>query len=348
MSKFLILLSFLTILLLGMIFLSGNSERTLKDLDYTTVQTIRGTLMPSFGNYLRIRYKPNVPLDPFTAPLKKNVYTGKYLPFLLYSPKYLVAVRDQGNCGSCYAFAITDMIADRLSIYTHGNQKELLSVQQLISCQNDDGCGGESPEDVLQWMDETNFLLTQANNMLYKQRENTTVVTRCSYFNEGVKIRDVRRLTEFIREDNPNQKKLKTNIENMKNELLNHGPFYCAMTVYDSLYEYDGTKPYRKKKGEKSIGGHALEIIGYCDKQEDHRDGYDNGYWIVRNSWSNNFPQGSPDSGYFTVAMGTNECGIESRCGSAEPDIDVEGINKSDMRFESFEEFYSRRRGRYT
>lgn len=43
-------------------------------------------------------------------------------------------VRNQGNCGSCYAFASTSALADRLSIATDGVKKLLLSPQDIINC----------------------------------------------------------------------------------------------------------------------------------------------------------------------------------------------------------------------
>ena len=56
-------------------------------------------------------------------------------------------VRDQGNCGSCWAFSKT---ASLMSALLNVNQTVDLSEQELVSCdQNNDGCGGgnlNSPE----------------------------------------------------------------------------------------------------------------------------------------------------------------------------------------------------------
>jgi uncharacterized protein YvpB len=337
---------------------SGNLPGRLKSPEFIITPRITRGTGGAFSMTLRSRYQPNVPLDPFTAPLIKYPYSGKVLSFLLYSPKFLVPIRDQGICGSCYAFSIADMLADRVSIYSSGEINNLLSVQQIISCSTNEGCGGESPDSVLQWMERTDFMLTLENNMLYKQMNSNNVTTRCSnvrYTGESgqsVGITNVVSLTEFIREDTYSSSKLEQNIKNMKMELLTNGPFYAAMSVYDSFYDYDGTRPYEKKKLDSLAGGHAVEIIGYCDKSIDHRDNFTKGYWIVRNSWSKDFPKNSKDTGYFTITMGQNECGIESRCGSAIPvflNTDNSACrNISNSRFESFDEFYERRRGRYT
>jgi C1A family cysteine protease len=63
------------------------------------------------------------------------------------------------------------------------------------------------------------------------------------------------------------------------------------------------------------LGGHAIEVIGYCEPDTDKRIGFeDMPYWICRNSWSKDWPIGTNDNGYFAIKMGDNMCGVESRC----------------------------------
>lgn len=45
----------------------------------------------------------------------------------------LMPTKDQQDCGSCYAFAITQMAAHRLSILTNGQKKVPLSAQDIVS-----------------------------------------------------------------------------------------------------------------------------------------------------------------------------------------------------------------------
>ena len=50
------------------------------------------------------------------------------------------------------------------------------------------------------------------------------------------------------------------------------------------------------------LGGHAIKVIGYGTE-----DGND--YWLVQNSWTTTWG----DGGYFKIARGTDECGIEDQ-----------------------------------
>merc|ERR1712151_128107 len=53
-------------------------------------------------------------------------------------------VKDQGNCGSCWAFSATEEIESAVFMAT--KKLPVLSTQQIISCdKQDDGCNGGDP-----------------------------------------------------------------------------------------------------------------------------------------------------------------------------------------------------------
>jgi len=57
-------------------------------------------------------------------------------------------VRDQGNCGSCWAVAAVEAMSDRICIVSKGQQIVRLSAANLLSCCTAfcDGCDGGYPE----------------------------------------------------------------------------------------------------------------------------------------------------------------------------------------------------------
>jgi cathepsin B len=303
---------------------------------------------------LRNHYKTwivKVPLTPFTAPLILPPLDGKPLPpFLLYKSEYLTPVRNQGECGSCWAFALTDTLSDRTMIATGGRFRSTLSVQQLLSCFDRTGCEGGSPEDACFWLGQTGTGLSTEKLSPYKQQKSLEVVTKCREAQGDVITVDknsIKSIVQFIEEKGFSKVIMEQNISSMKRELVENGVFYCAMTVYEDLFSYTGLKPYKPEKNSKVIGGHAIEIIGYCNKGEDNRDAFKNyGYWICKNSWGDGWPTKTLIAGIFTIVMGSNICGIESRCGSATPllrtvtkTLSGTELPLSKLRYESFKDY---------
>lgn len=279
-----------------------------------------------FPNIVPLRHQTrfwpaNVPLTPFKAPLLK-LPVGDPLPnFLLYKPEFLSPVRNQGDCGACWAFAFCDTISDRICILTGTRFNSNLSVQQLLECFEPNGCDGGSPEECALWLSKNNFQLTLEKEQPYRQSSGGAVTRKCNLSKIPISISKTYSIVEFIDEVDYDPNILKSNVLNMKLELQEGGPFYCAIAVYDDLFTYSGLQPYSRGKGANFIGGHAIEIIGYCEKGVDKRKGFENGYWFCRNSWGHDWPLQTTLNGFFMVVMGVNMCGIESRCGFAEPII---------------------------
>ena len=264
-----------------------------------------------------------VPLTPFKSPLVVlPPFDGVVPNFLLYKPSLLSPIVNQGDCGACWAFMVCAILSDRLMIRTGGLFRKNLSFQQLLSCFNRDGCEGESPEKALIWLEQTRKRLVLDQTQSYKQQSGGYVTSAC--LNKpgvvGVLPGSVKSIARFIPETGYDNRILRQNIINMKRELLERGPFYCAMTVYEDFMEYSGTHVYSRQSNEIT-GGHAVEVIGYCDAGVDKRRGFEKAYWICKSSWGKNWPLESKAVGFFTIEMGKNMCGIESRAGIATPEL---------------------------
>lgn len=289
----------------------------------------------------------NVPLTPFKAPLitLPPLKTKKLPPYLLYKPDLLTPVRNQGDCGSCWVFSVCDMLSDRAMITSGGLFDKNLSVQQLLSCFDRDGCDGGSPEDLCFWLEKNKIKIYTESLMKYKQQKGGVVTTICPKKLKGsyieIQKNSVKSLVQFIDEHKYDKNILNSNINNMKKELYEGGPFYSAISVYDDFFTYGGLTPYKPGKNAILIGGHAIEIIGYCDKGQDPRPEFKNiSYWICKNSWGKDWPTKTVSNGYFTIISGQNICGIESRCGFAIPKVfgKFHGVplKLNELRFETF------------
>ena len=57
--------------------------------------------------------------------------------------KYQSPVKNQGGCGSCWAFATTEVVESYMSIAENGTTPTILAPQTLVSCmKNPNSCGG--------------------------------------------------------------------------------------------------------------------------------------------------------------------------------------------------------------
>lgn len=66
-------------------------------------------------------------------------------------PNCVHAIRNQGKCGSCWAFAATEVLSDRFCIASEGKVDVVLSPEDMLSCDYiDHGCNGGNP--VLSWI----------------------------------------------------------------------------------------------------------------------------------------------------------------------------------------------------
>jgi cathepsin B len=87
---------------------------------------------------------------------------------------------------------------------------------------------------------------------------------------------------------------------------MTEGPLAVAFSVYSDFPTYK-SGVYKHTTGQL-LGGHAVEMIGWGT------DPTGGDYWIIKNSWNEQWG----DKGYFKIARGTDECGIED---------DVSGIS---------------------
>lgn len=63
-------------------------------------------------------------------------------------------IRDQDHCGSCWAFAIAEVISDRTCIESKGADRPVLSAEDILSCCGEQcgyGCHGGWPIEALKW-----------------------------------------------------------------------------------------------------------------------------------------------------------------------------------------------------
>lgn len=204
-------------------------------------------------------------------------------------------VQDQDKCGGCWAFASADVTGSTL--FLKGKVNTVFSPKYLIDCHashvygnrtfKQDGCNGGYP--IIAFIDIKKNGLCEESCIPWNKQEAETCPTKCVN-NSNI---------EMIKEPTFDfYDAYHVSLQTLRDLVTSSGPCVAQMMVYDDLSDYKGGI-YEHKRNSKTEG-HAVTVYGF---------GTENGkdYWIIKNSWGASWG----DEGFFKIAMGKNESGIE-------------------------------------
>ncbi|XP_064477950.1 cathepsin O-like [Ornithodoros turicata] len=205
-----------------------------------------------------------------------------------YPPKFdwrkrnvVSPVRNQLNCGACWAFSTIESIETMNALKT-GKLTEL-SVQQMIDCSNSSnhGCNGGDTCTALEWLKSNRVQLVESS--VYPFTATDTGHCKNPESSVRVMVRDYT-CSRFV-----------GNEETMLALLANSGPLVAAVDAAAWQDYLGGVIQYHCDAGRN----HAVQIVGYDTTVQIP-------YYIVRNSWGVGFG----NDGYLYIAIGKNLCGI--------------------------------------
>uniref|UniRef100_A0A8C4N5A2 Dipeptidyl peptidase 1 n=1 Tax=Eptatretus burgeri TaxID=7764 RepID=A0A8C4N5A2_EPTBU len=214
---------------------------------------------------------------------------------------FVSPIRDQGGCGSCYAFASMAMLESRLRIITNNTQQPILSPQQVVSCSHySQGCDGGFPYLIAGKYGQDFGMLEEAYCPYKGEDAPCQFQPHARYFTS-----DYQYVGGFYGACNEALMRL---------DLINNGPVVVGFQVYDDFMYYssgvyhhtgldDVFNPFEQTN-------HAVLIVGYG---HDATSGLD--FWTVKNSWGEEWGE----DGYFRIRRGNDECAIESIAVTATP-----------------------------
>ncbi|KAF4677872.1 hypothetical protein FOL47_008937 [Perkinsus chesapeaki] len=214
-------------------------------------------------------------------------------------------IRDQSTCGSCWAFATSSAFSDRLCIVSGGEFDTIpLSAGHTAACCSEAegcfsfGCDGGQPDSAWRWFNEHGVVSDVKGMEPCKGNNPTpTCVTQC-------RNRQFKPSFDADRHYTVDEGNSLDDVDEIKREIIDNGPVAAAFTVYED-FPYYKSGVYKHIRGAE-LGGHAVKIIGWGVDQ-------DQPYWLVVNSWNDNWG----DKGTFKIAFG--ECGIDSEVTVGKP-----------------------------
>jgi len=216
------------------------------------------------------------------APVPKYVDPPK--SFDWRDKKAVTYVKDQEQCGSCWAFSVVENIESMW--FLAGHTLTELSPQQIVDCDKmDQGCDGGIPDTAYQYVMANG--IESDDKYPYNGFDG-----RCKY-NAGNVVAQIKNYTYAIPGCNDTCRHQDEKL--LQQQLLSVGPLSVCVDADDDWQDYDGGIYMGLCSSDYEEINHCVQLVGYSGD-----------IWFLRNSWSGDWGE----DGYILLGMGDNECGM--------------------------------------
>jgi C1A family cysteine protease len=195
-------------------------------------------------------------------------------------------VKDQEQCGSCWAFSVTENVESMWILAKKANASTLrLSEQQIVDCDlSDDGCNGGDPPTAYQ------YLINAGGQEAAKYYPYTAEDGDCAFNKSDViaKISSWKYATSDYSETT------------LQANLLSWGPLSICVDAANWQDYQKGVMSWEDCAWFNQLD-HCVQLVGYNTNSASDGD-----YWIVRNSWNTDWGI----AGYIWLEMWEDTCGL--------------------------------------
>jgi C1A family cysteine protease len=212
-------------------------------------------------------------------------------------PVGVTAVKDQGQCGSCWAFSATEEVESMWIL--SGKSAQVLAPEQTVDCDTTDGgCNGGDTVSAYAYIKQTGGLMAES---AYPYKAGITGnAGTCRFERSGIKasIKGFTYATPGCDDDCDKQ-----NEELLKENLYKVGPVSICVDaepwqMYQSGILAGASSGCNKAYDELD---HCVQLVGYGVDPATHEQ-----FWSVRNSWATSWGE----AGYIRLKYGENTCGV--------------------------------------
>jgi cathepsin B len=206
------------------------------------------------------------------------------------------AIRDQQQCGSCWAFGASEALSDRFAIASNGSVDVVLSPEDMVSCDTTDmGCNGGYINKAWAYLEKSGIVSDACFPYTAGSGKAPACKSTCT--------------------NGANFKKYKCKagstvhpmtVAAIQSEIYANGPIEGAFTVYQDFFNYKSGVYHHVSGGV--AGGHAIKVVGFGVENNE-------AYWLCANSWGTSFGI----SGFFKIRQG--DSGINQQMYGCTPSL---------------------------
>lgn len=193
----------------------------------------------------------------------------------------VTAVKNQGQCGSCWSFGTTGDIEG--SWFLGGNDLVALSEQELVSCdKSDNGCGGGLPSIAFDFIIKNGGLVAE-ESYPYTSGEGDSGMCMKDKM-EGTKAAVISSWNTISSSPEGEEK--------LQEALIKNGPISIGIDATPMQDYFGGIDNPKCGSGSNDLD-HAVLIVGF---------GEENGqkFWKIKNSWGPDWGE----QGYYRIVRG--------------------------------------------